>query len=85
MRSHFELLWYIGSVSVQGIIKPEKKITKVHTYLRFMPTIYKGQLISKGLFDVIVWTKNQRNSLKDFCPSLKKSSNQKTLFYNYVK
>ena len=31
VRSHFELLWYIGSVSVQGIIKPETKISIVHT------------------------------------------------------
>ena len=30
----------------------------------------RGQSISKGLFDVIVLTKNQRNLFKDFCPSL---------------
>ena len=30
----------------------------------------KGQLISKGLFGVIVLTKNNNNFFKDFCPSL---------------
>ena len=30
----------------------------------------KGQLISKGLFNAIVSTKNQGNFFKDFCPSL---------------
>ena len=29
----------------------------------------KGQLISKGLFDVPVWTKNPTKYFKDFCPS----------------
>ena len=30
----------------------------------------KGQLISKCLFGVIVWTKNQRKNYQNFCPSL---------------
>ena len=30
----------------------------------------KGQLISKGLFDVIVATKKVTNVFEDFCPSL---------------
>ena len=30
----------------------------------------KGQLISKCLFGVIVWTKNQRKNYQDFCFSL---------------
>ena len=34
------------------------------------PARAKGQLISKGLFDVIVSTKKKRFFLKDFCPSL---------------
>ena len=28
----------------------------------------KGQLISKCLFGVIVWTKNQRKNYQNFCP-----------------
>ena len=30
----------------------------------------KGQLISRGLFHVIVWTKKPKNFLKNICPSL---------------
>ena len=30
----------------------------------------KGQLISKGHFDVIIWTKKPKKNSKDFCPSL---------------
>ena len=30
----------------------------------------KGQLISKCLFGVIVWTKNQQKNYQDFCFSL---------------
>ena len=33
-------------------------------------TSSKGQLISQGLFGVIVWTKNPSKGFKDFCPSL---------------
>ena len=36
----------------------------------------KGQLISKGLFDVIVSTKKTTKCLKDFCPSLLKDHNK---------
>ena len=32
------------------------------------PSLSKGQLISKCLFDVIVWTKNQRKNFQNFCP-----------------
>ena len=32
--------------------------------------IYKGLFFSKGLFGVIVWTKNQRFYFKNVCPSL---------------
>ena len=39
--------------------------TQVHIMLKV-----KGQLISKGLFNVIIWTKNLTNFFKDFCPSL---------------
>ena len=37
---------------------------KGHTYV---PAIAKGQLISKCLFGVIVWTKNQRKNFQNFC------------------
>ena len=30
--------------------------------------VIKGQLISKCLFGVIVWTKNQRKNYQNFCP-----------------
>ena len=30
----------------------------------------KGQLISKGLFAIFIWTKIATGNLKDFCPSL---------------
>ena len=36
----------------------------------FCTTLAKGKLISKCLFGVIVWTKNQWNFFQDFCPSL---------------
>jgi hypothetical protein len=42
----------------------------------------KGQLISRGLFGVIVLTKNQR---RISALASKKSFNQKTLLYNYFK
>ena len=37
----------------------------------------KGQLISKGLFDVIVSTKKPTIFFKDFCPSLQKEVGSK--------
>ena len=37
----------------------------------------KGQLISKVIFDVIVWTKKPKN----FCPSLKKENGPKKVLY----
>ena len=49
---------------------------KLNLFLTLSRTIVKycsgyiGQLISKRLFGVIVWTKNPPNFLKDFCPSL---------------
>ena len=45
----------------------------------------KGQLISKGLFGVIVWTKNPTKNLWISALASKKSSNQKPLLYDYVK
>ena len=33
-----------------------------------MQNTAKGQLISKCLFGVIVWTKNQRKNYQNFCP-----------------
>ena len=53
--------------------------------LQFLSLYTKGQLISKELFGVIVSTKKQRNLFKDSSLGSKKSSNQKTLLYNYVK
>ena len=51
----------------------------------FFSQLTKGQLISKGLFDVIVSTKNQRNFL--WIPALasKKKLNQKLYYTKYVK
>ena len=34
------------------------------------PYFGKGQLISKGLFDVIISTRKNNDFFKDFCPSL---------------
>ena len=45
----------------------------------------KGQLISKGLFDVNVSTKKPTIFLRISVLASKNSSNQKTLLYNYVK
>ena len=45
----------------------------------------KGQLISKGLFGVIVSTKIPTIFSRISALASKKSSNQKTLLYNYGK
>ena len=45
----------------------------------------KGQLISKGLFGVIVSTKKPTSFLRIYALASKKSSKQKTLLYNYDK
>ena len=34
----------------------------------FFLAFTKGQLVSKCLFGVIVWTKNQRKNYQNFCP-----------------
>ena len=63
-RSTFNNRKCLEAVSGTGILLPKL----------FWPTVRKncskGQLISKGLFGVIVWTKNPKNFVKDFCPSL---------------
>ena len=41
-----------------------------HTWQHDVNGKPKGQLISKCLFGVIVWTKKQRDFFQDFCPSL---------------
>ena len=46
--------------------------------------LYKGQLISEGLFDVIVWTKKRWNFLRISALASKKRSDQKnkgSLYY----
>ena len=40
---------------------------------------HKGQLISKGIFGVIVWTKKTTKIFKDFCPSLLKEVGSKKI------
>jgi hypothetical protein len=47
--------------------------------------LHKGQFISKGLFGIIISTKNQRIFLRISALAFKKISNQKNLLYNYVK
>ena len=42
----------------------------------FLLVCSKGQLISKGLFDVIVWTKKPTKFFKDFCLASKKRSDE---------
>ena len=46
----------------------------IFSYLSYENNLWnelpKGQLISKGLYDVIVWTIKSRKISKDFCPSL---------------
>ena len=48
----------------------EKKIKKVTSFENIFGHLenLKGQLLSKCLFDVIVWTKNQRKNYQNFCP-----------------
>ena len=48
-----------------------------------MYTKTKGQLISKGLFGVIIWTKKPSIFLKDFCP-YRKIKKVKTLIRGYL-
>ena len=43
-------------------------------------SLLKGQLISKGLFDVIVSTKKITKFFKDFCPSPEVGSKNKGTF-----
>ena len=47
--------------------------------------IFKGQLISKGLFGVIVTTKKPTKFLRISALASKKSSNQETFLHDYVK
>ena len=56
------------------------------TYQIFFSQLTKGQLISKGLFDVIVSTKKPTKFLKRISAlDSKRRSDQKTLLYNHVK
>ena len=61
----------------------------VYVYVGFVMSCEKSpkcQLISKGLFGVIFWTKKPtKKKLRISALASKKSSNQKTLLYNYVK
>ena len=45
----------------------------------------KGQLISKGRFGVIVWTKNPTSISALASKKTQNCSNQKQLLYDYVK
>ena len=54
--------------------------------LDHLTLVFKGQLISKGLFDVIVSTKKTNEiSLRISALASKKRSDQKTLLHNHVK
>jgi hypothetical protein len=53
--------------SETGIRPPLPEVSSFQSALKVTT---KGQLISKCLFGVIVWTKKQRNFFQDFCPSL---------------
>ena len=44
------------------------EINQDHVIQNFMVLFAKGQLISKCLFGVIVWTKNQCKNYQNFCP-----------------
>ena len=61
------------------------KIHRLKSAKIFKATAAKGQLISKGLFGVIVSTKKPTSFLRISALASKKSSKQKTLLYIYDK
>ena len=50
--------------------KRQVPIEELEYWLKILCENLKGQLISEGLFDVIVSTKKATNFFKDFCPIL---------------
>ena len=86
--------WVVSLSSMAELVQEKKSFRKkVDPYfiqsskclLQFLSLYTKGQLISKELFGVIVSTKKTTIFLRISALGSKKSSNQKTLFYNHVK
>ena len=88
-KVNFCLVYLFIDISGTILLNIDEK--SLYPNLRFFlsgllwPQRPKGQLISKGLFGVFVSTKKTAKFLWTSALDCKKSSNQKTLLYNYVK